>query len=131
MRHRMTYDGRLPTPNGVHYGERLRVRFAPPPGETTMQVEIRELSPRRAVCMSHQGLYYMIGQTCMKLGEWLKANGVETGPWICLYYDDPKVTPVEELRSEAGAVVPDGFTTDDPGVHVVDIPGGKYAVTKH
>src|SRR5205823_14006599 len=80
---------------------------------------------------SHQGLYYMIGQTCMKLGEWLKANSVETGPWICLYYDDPKVTPVEELRSEAGAVVPDGFTTDDPGVHVVDIPGGKYAVTKH
>jgi AraC family transcriptional regulator len=71
IRHRNVDCYRLPTPNGVHYGDRLRIRFAPPLGEMTMNVEIRELEPRKAVCMPHQGYYHMIGQTCMKLGGWL------------------------------------------------------------
>jgi AraC family transcriptional regulator len=67
----------------------------------------------------------------MKLGGWLQETGTNGGPIVCLYYDDPKVTPVEQLRSDAGAVVPENFATDDPRVHMVDLRGGTYAVTTH
>jgi AraC family transcriptional regulator len=131
MRRRLTDEGQLPTPNGVHYGARPRIRFVAPKGEITMQVEIRELQPRKAVCMSHRGPYPMIGQTCMRLGEWLKETRLEPGPWLCLYYDDPEATPAAELRSDAGVFVPADFVTDDPRVHVVDLAGGTYAIGTH
>jgi AraC family transcriptional regulator len=131
MRRRLTYDGQLPTPNGVHYGVRPEIRFVAPKGEITMQVEIRELEPRKALCMAHRGPYFMIGQTCMKLFEWLKEAGVTAGHGVCLYYDDPEATPAAELRSDAGAFVPNDFVTDDPRVHLVEVAGGKYAVGTH
>jgi AraC family transcriptional regulator len=131
MRRRLTYDGQLPTPNGVHYGVRPRIRFVPSPGETAMHVEIRQLEPRRAVCLSHHGPYFMIGKTFDQLVSWLKETGLDAGPPLGIYYDDVDVTPAAELRSDAGVFVPDDFVTDDPRVHVVDIAGGLYAVGMH
>jgi AraC family transcriptional regulator len=131
LRRRLAYDGQLPTPNGVHYGTRLRIRFVAPQGEIIMQVEIRHFPPRKAVCMSHQGPYFMIGRTFGQLGAWLQETGIEAGPHLGLYYDDPGVTPPEELRSDAGVFVSEDFVTDDPRVHVVDVAGGAYAVGTH
>jgi len=97
-----------------------------------MQVEIREQEPRKAVCMSHHGPYYKIGSTCMALGGWLKENSVTgTGPFVCLYYDNPQTTPEDQLRSDAGIIVANGFNTDDPRVHISQVPGGLYAVALH
>ena len=96
-----------------------------------MQVEIRELKPRKAVCISHHGPYFMIGETFGQLAAWLQETGIQACETLGIYYDDPDTTPVEELRSDAGAFVPDDFTTDDPGVHLVDIAGGPYAVGTH
>jgi AraC family transcriptional regulator len=96
-----------------------------------MQVEIRKIEPRKAVCMSHRGAYPTIGRTCEQLGAWIRETGAEVGTWICLYYDDPKTTPAEELQSDAGAYVSADFATDDPRVHVVDVPAGTYAVSMH
>jgi AraC family transcriptional regulator len=131
LRLQLTYDGRLPNPNGVHYGDRLRIRFVAPAGETSMHVEIREFEPRKAVCMSHRGPYFMIGKTFGELGAWLEEAGVAAGPTLGIYYDDPEGTPADELRSDAGAFVPDTFATDDPRVHIVEIAGGPYAVGTH
>jgi AraC family transcriptional regulator len=131
MRRHLQYDGRLPTPNGVHYGQRLEIRFLKTQGATAMQVEIREIAPRKAVCMSHRGPYYMIGQTFERFGAWLNENNLETQGRLALFYDDPEATPVNELRSDAGAFVADGYTTNDPNVHVVDVAGGTYAVATY
>jgi AraC family transcriptional regulator len=131
LRRRLQYEGQLPTPNGVHYGDRLQIRFIRSQGEIVMQVEIRQFPPRKAVCMSHRGPYFMIGQTFCQLGSWLKEAGIAPELTLGIWYDDPDITPVEELRSDAGAFVPDDFVSDDPRVHVVDIAGGAYAVATH
>jgi AraC family transcriptional regulator len=131
MRRRLRYEGHLPTPNGVHFGVRSPIRFAASQGGTSMQVDIREFKPRKAVCMTHRGPYYMIGQTFAQIAAWIKENGVDAGPFMALYYDDPEATPPAELRSDAGAFVPDGFVPNDPRVHLVDVAGGTYAVGTH
>jgi AraC family transcriptional regulator len=131
MRRKLEYDGQLPTPNGFHYGDQSQIRFVASQGDIAMKVEIRQLEPRKAVCMSHQGPYFMIGQTFGRLGAWLEETGIETGHGLGIYYDDPEVTPAAELRSDAGMFVPDNFATNDPRVHVVDIAGGTYAVGTH
>lgn len=130
----MPYDGKLPTPNGVHYAcpaAHCQIRFIEPKGETAMQVEIREMEPRKAACISHKGPYFMIGSAFGQLGAWMKEAGVPEGPTVGIYYDDPEVTPAEELRADAGVFVTNDFTTNDPRVHIVDIPGGTYAVGTH
>ncbi len=131
MRHRSDYDGRLPTPNGIHFGAAIDIRFVSSRGDTNMKLEIRELQPRKAVCMSHSGPYFMIGQTFGKIGAWLKENNVETQEGVGLYYDDPESTSADQLRSDAGAFVAASFTTVDPAVHIVDVAGGAYAVAVH
>ena len=131
MRHRLQYNGLLPTPNGVHFGEPLHIRLTAFSGETKMQVEVREFPQRKAVCMSHQGPYFMIGPVFTQLYSWLQETGQAEAPGLALYYDDPDGTPAAELKSDAGVFVPDDFTTDDPRVHVVDVAGGLYAVGTH
>ncbi|HLJ53835.1 MAG TPA: AraC family transcriptional regulator [Chthonomonadaceae bacterium] len=131
LRRRLTYDGRLPTRNGVHYGGELEIQFVAQEGEIRMEVEIREAPPRKAVCMAHSGPYFMIGRTFGALGAWLGETRTETGRGVALYYDDPSTTPADELRSDAGAFVADGFETADPRVHVVNVPGGAFAVGTH
>ena len=93
-----------------------------------MRVEIRQLEPRKAVCMTHRGPYFMIGQTFGQLGAWLKETGLDAGPGLAIYFDDPEATPAAELKSYAGVFVPDGFVSDDPRVQLVDVAGGSYAV---
>lgn len=131
MRHKLSYDGLLPTPNGVHYGKPLHLRFVPSEGETTLQVEIRQSEPRKAVCMSHHGPYFMIGKTFGEISAWIGENNLEQAEMIGIYYDDPSVTPAEKLRSDAGMFVPNDYATDDPCVHVVEVAGGTYAVATH
>ena len=91
-------------------------------------IQTIEMEPKRAVCMSHRGPYYMIGATFGKFAQWAEQSGVNHGDGIALYYDDPGTTAPDELRSDAGAFVSADFSTDETSVPVVDIPGGKYAV---
>ena len=131
LRRHVQYRGVLPSPNGVHWGSEIVVRFVKPEGATTMTTEIRNVPPMRAACMAHVGPYFMIGQTFGKLGAWMARTGTEAGQGIALYYDDPETTPPAELRSDAGMIVSATFTTDDPDISIVEIPGGLTAVYTH
>ena len=131
MRRTLQYNGQLPTPNGVHFGVSSPIRFIETQGEITMNVETRTLETRKIVCMSHTGPYYMIGATFGALAGWLQENSIPMGQTAALYYDDPDVTPVDQLRSDAGAFVPNDFVTEDPRVQVKDIAGGLHAVATH
>lgn len=133
FRKRMTYQGELPTPNGVHYrdGDAFVLRFKPTQEEQKMNVEIREAPDRRAACMLHEGPYYMIGQTFAKVMPMLGQKGIPMENGIGIYYNDPSVTPPDQLRSHAGAIVPNDFPISESGFEVVDVPGGTFAVATH
>lgn len=133
FRRRLTYDGHLPTPNGQHFDDPQgkRLRFVTPLGKTSMNIEIREVAPRRAVCVAHQGPYYMIGGAFGRIAEWVKSSGTPAQEGIGIYYDDPSMVPADQLHAHAGQLVAEDFTTNDPAVEVVDIPGGLYAVATH
>jgi AraC family transcriptional regulator len=131
MRAHSKYPGWLPTPNGVHFSQPFEFRFVPSHGETNMTVELRDLEPRTALCIAHKGPYYMIGQTFGQLGEFMASSPISFGHGVALFYDDPDSTPADQLRSDAGAFVPDGTTSDDPRVHLVQVQGGSYSVTTY
>lgn len=133
FRNVLEYDGLLPTPNGIHYNDPdlAALRFAPSTGGIQMNIELRELEPKRALCMSHRGPYYMIGQTFGKIAGWCGAHGVQPGMGIAVYYDDPQSVAPEQLRSDAGFLVDGDLRIEDPEVHFVDLPGGLYAVGTH
>ncbi len=131
MRRKSSYNGLLPASNGVHYGAESPIRFIETQGDIGMEVEIRTLEPQKIVCMPHTGPYYMIGATFGALAGWLKENRVEMAQTVALYYDDPDVTAVERLRSDAGAFVPADFATNDTRVQIKEITGGLHAVATH
>lgn len=131
MRRRLSYNGQLPTPNGIHFNTGLDVRFVNLPEDGSLAVEVREIPARRAVCMRHVGPYFMIGKTFRALRNWRKEFAIPAGVDIGLYYDDPSATPPSELRADAGAFVTDDFAIDDPRVHLIDVAGGSYAVYTH
>ena len=131
FRKESNYDGSLPTPNGVHYRYRSTdsIRFAAF-GGTCMDIDIREAEARRAVCKSHSGPYYMIGKTFGEFYQWAQQAHAPIQNGVGIYYQDPDVTPPDELRSHAGAIVPVDYVPDG-GVDVVDLPAGTYAVATH
>lgn len=98
-----------------------------------MNVEIHEAIPAwRVVAMRHTGPYWQIGQTFGALMAWIGAHQVaQTGPALAISYDDPETTPEAELRSDACVMVDAGFRCEDPSVQVLDLPGGRYAITTH
>jgi AraC family transcriptional regulator len=133
FRAKTTYPGELPAVNGAHFGafSKSSIRFVSSQGAPQMEVEIKQMAPSKAACMSHKGHYFMIGTTFSKFFQWAGMNQKKTGQGIGFYYDDPTSTPPDDLRSDAGALVDADFVIDNPEVHLVDIPGGSYAVYTH
>lgn len=96
-----------------------------------MEVAVKKMPALRAVCMRHVGPYDQIGQKFEEFFSWVKANAAPASTPIAFYLDDPGSTPASELRSDAGALVPADYTTDDPRVHIVDLPPKEFAVYTH
>ncbi|MEO0937704.1 MAG: AraC family transcriptional regulator [Pseudomonadota bacterium] len=99
-------------------------------GEKIMHdVEIREVPPLHLATLEHRGPYPEIARAFQSLYAIIGANGLfpKIGQGVAVYFDDPGSTQAAELRSLAGATVPEG--TDLPQsltAHVV--PGGRMAV---
>lgn len=121
-------QGRLPTPNGVHFGRLGPIRFRPYEGELRMTVSIQEQSARRLVCLAHQGPYPMIGRTFGEIVRWAQESDAPVGASIALYYDDPCEVAPEALRSDAAYEVPGNFEPNDPRLTVKELPAGTYAI---
>lgn len=118
----------------------FRSSFGISPGEyrsekektkTMFQVEIRELPAATAIIRHHRGSYMKIGIEFEQLCGWLASKGL-AGPrtrLVGLYYDDPSIVPEPELRSAAGAILPQQIELEAP-YEKADIPAGKYAVLR-
>jgi len=101
--------------------------------EDAMKVSVRELPRYRVAYMRHVGPYgpHGIPELWERFRKWMGTRGLDGPETITLGIgqDDPDVTPAEKCRYDACVVVPEGFA-GDKWVNVVDVPGGKYAVTE-
>jgi len=100
-----------------------------PQGVSTMfDVDIQTAPDKRLAALAHRGDYsegsvaYQKVATIMSTGgHWPKTRGMAG-----VYYDDPDVTPKEDLNSHAG-VLWEGDAVP-AGLEEVRLAGGKYAV---
>ncbi|MGC4047148.1 MAG: GyrI-like domain-containing protein [Armatimonas sp.] len=102
-------------------------------GKKSMNVEIQEsIVPQRVIAIRHIGPYNQIGPVFQKLVVWAGANNVSmVGPGLAIFHDDPESVSSEQLRSDACIPVVADFTSTDPDVQAIDLPGGRYAVATH
>ena len=82
------------------------------------------------VYLEHVGPYDQAGALLGQLGEYAAKKQL-AGDMVGIYYDDPATVAAENLRSEIGIVVSEGFMPDS-GYGVQEIPARKvvYAILK-
>ena len=98
-----------------------------------LQVTLETLPEQRVFAVEHRGPYQEIGHAFQRLGEAAYKARVlpkRPGAMVAVYHDNPDVTPAEELRSEAGIVVPDDARLP-AGLLEQRLRAGRYARTKH
>lgn len=104
------------------------------PGQaSSMRVVIQELPAYRVAYMRHVGPYGAGGIPALwvRFRKWMDARGLLAADSlrIGIGHDDAWVTPPEKCRYDACVVVPPGFP-GDPHVNILELPGGRYAVTR-
>lgn len=96
-----------------------------------MEVNVVELEPMRLAAVSHRGSYQSVGEAFGRLNAWQMAKGLEHGPLVAVYYDDPHQVAENDLRSDAGVVVHGDQPIEGDGVKEIRIPGGRYAMASY
>jgi AraC family transcriptional regulator len=121
---------------GVHYGiDDVVSRFVPLHEDSKMiDVKIETHPARRLLAVAHHGDYQQVGDAFGRLFAYAAPQGL-VGPdtvSLGIYYDDPDVTPVAQLRAHATIALPATFAGPAPdGFELLDLPGGEYAVGVH
>ena len=106
------------------------------PGESIligMEMTFKTLPPMRLATVPHHGSYQEIGPAFRKLGEIAGPAGLlarTSGHMMGLYMDDPRTTPVGELRSAAALPVSEAETLP-AGVVEARLDGGRFACFLH
>lgn len=92
--------------------------------------EIKNVPERNVIYIRLTGNYKLndYGGTWMRLIQFAQEQNLPMGDPspLCIYYDDPKVTPTEKLRTDVCMVMPvKGVAKGDVGSMV--LPAGRYA----
>ncbi len=98
-----------------------------------MKVEITELAGLRVGAIRHLGPYMEIGNAFERLGSIAGSAGLFAQPgamMVAIYYDDPRTTAPEALRSDAAIVVPERATLP-AGLTETRLVAGTYVMTVH
>jgi len=98
-----------------------------------MTVRIAQLEWRRVAAVRHVGPYMNIGEAFTRLHRIAAAAGLsmeEPGSLVAIYYDDPRTTPAEALRSDAGLVISES-TVLPAGLTAEHFVAGPYATTTY
>ena len=111
-----------------------RRRDTPPShtGEAAMSVVVRELATQHVAYMRCVGPYGPRGipELWARLRRWMETRGLEVASTVRLgvAYDDAGVTEPAKCSYDACVVVPEAFAADR-WVNLMDVPGGRYAVS--
>lgn len=91
-------------------------------------ISIETLAPIRCASNAHSGSYMQIDRAMGRLFTALAAQGIMASDqrMLAVFYDDPDLVPVENLRSRACSPVADGVTLASPIEEAV-VRGGLYA----
>lgn len=96
-----------------------------------LKSEIKNVEARNVIYIRLSGDYKLndYGGTWGRLFQFVKEQNLPMGePMpLCIYHDDPKVTPVEKLRTDVCMVLPEP-TTPKGDVGFKILPAGRYAV---
>jgi AraC family transcriptional regulator len=98
--------------------------------DMVFQVEVKQLPERHVAYVRHIGHYNQIGQAFECLMRWAGPCNLLRSPEtkiLAIYHDDPDVTPVAKLRSDACITVPAG-TPVSGELGTMTVPGGLFAV---
>jgi AraC family transcriptional regulator len=95
-----------------------------------MAVKTETLPGLRLAALRHVGPYPQIGRAFGQLHEIITRTGLPHRELVALFHDDPRETPAEQLRSDAGAIVDEGVPLPS-GLTEQRIPAGRYATTEH
>jgi AraC family transcriptional regulator len=120
---------------GVHYDPDHRsTSFIPrDSGGKAMHVEIVQKPALRVASIRHIGPYMQINEAFEKLEKVAERTGLfrnEGAAMVAIYHDDPESTPPDQLRSDAGVVVPENVSLPSP-LAEQRLPAGSYACTIH
>jgi AraC family transcriptional regulator len=100
--------------------------------EETMDVNVQTLPSYRVAYLRHIGPYAPegISDVWHRLARWAGARDLWPEDRVCLgiVHDNPRVTEPDRCRYDAAVVVPPGFRADGE-VNLLEVPGGKYAVS--
>ena len=124
----------IPAPCGLHFGDGAMAQFIPrDSGGRTMAVEIKEMPELRIATVRHVGPYNQIPQAFGRLQALAGPAGLFAKPgatMVGVYHDDPESADPDELRSDAGLVVPEDVKLPT-GLDEQRMPAGRYATTTH
>jgi len=119
---------------GVHFGTDEAVsRFVPLQEDShVIEVRIETLPTRRLLAIKHRGDYQGIKEAFDRLYQTAAAHNLPMdGISIGIFYHDPSITPVDQLRSHACLGVPDSCRTVPDGCDLFHLEGGEFAVGIH
>lgn len=93
--------------------------------------EVKEVSARNVIYIRLFGDYKMndYGGTYMRLFQFIQEQQLPMGEGLplCIYHDDPKVTPADKLRTDVCMVMPEAVAPKGD-VGFKQIPAGRYAI---
>jgi AraC family transcriptional regulator len=143
FRHSREPDSGCARPRQIELAARSGVHFNPDPthepvlpfitGESAMNVTIETMPELRVATVRHIGPYDRISEAFARLGALAGPAGLmrfSQGGMVGIYHDDPESTPIEQLRSDAGLVVPADVPLPD-GLSEQRLPAGRYAKATH
>lgn len=92
-------------------------------------VETKTTAPLRLAAIAHTGPYPEIGKAFQQAATIFSANNLwpNTQGMAGVYYNDPSVTPPDELQSHAGLLVNENFDMPEQ-LEDVALAGGRMAV---
>jgi len=123
----------------VRFREELEERgaeFTNPPDlhftrtDMVFRVDVRVLPELHVAYVRHVGRYDQIGKAFRRLMRWAGPRRLFRLPdakVLAVYYDNPDVTPVDQLRADACVTIPEGTKTKRD-IGTMTVPGGLFAV---
>ncbi|HEV7305830.1 AraC family transcriptional regulator [Ensifer sp.] len=120
--------GKSPTDyrlNGSHAAYKAALRAHDSAGFT---VSIETLTPVRCASIAHTGSYMQIDRAMSQLFAALATQGgmASDQQMLAMFYDDPDLIPITELRSRACSPVAEGVSLTAP-IEEAILRGGPYA----
>ena len=99
--------------------------------ELKLKREIKELPVRNVIYIRLFGDYKLNDYcgTWMRLQQFVQEDKLPMGEVMpyCIFHDDPKVTPIEKLRTDVCMVMPTAATPKG-NIGFKQLPAGRYAI---